>query len=151
MGCGGSSSGKGGASGSKGGKKPTLGYWGIIGRGDQCRILLQHLGVDFEDKYFGPGDSPSVADSQWPGCKANLGMVFPNLPYFDDGVCVHAETLPVLRSICRKYKPQYLGRNAKEQAYADSFANTIYGDFGPFLGAAFFAPVDEAGKGPLIA
>ena len=67
-------------------------------------------------------------------------MLFPNLPYFNDRENIHAETLPVLRSICRKYCPEYLGRNQTEQAYADTFANTIYGDFGPWLGAAFFAP-----------
>lgn len=138
MGCGGSKARQVGASNAK---KPTLGYWGIIGRGDQCRILLQHLGVDFEDKYFGPGESANVADSQWPGCKANLGMVIPNMPYFQDGDVVHAETLPVLRTICRKYAPKYLGRNQKEQAYADSFTSTIYDNFQPWLAAAFFAPV----------
>ena len=139
MGCGGSSSSKGGSSGSggKGGATPVLGYWGIIGRGDQCRILLHHLGVKFEDKMYAPG--ADAKDGLWPGNKANLGMVIPNMPYWKDGDVVHAETLPVLRSICRKYKPQYLGRNPKEQAYADAFCNTIYGDFGPWLGAAFFA------------
>ena len=73
-------------------------------------------------------------------------MLFPNLPYFSCGDITHAETLPVLRSICRQYCPQYLGRNQTEQAYADSFANTIYGDFGPWLGAAFFAPDYKAKK-----
>ena len=117
---------------------PVLGYWGIIGRGDACRILLHHLGVKFEDKMYAPGAEPM--DGLWPGNKSNLGMVLPNMPYWKEGNVIHAETLPVLRSICRKYCPAYLGRTQKEQADADAFANTIYGDFGPFLGAAMFAP-----------
>ena len=146
MGCGGSSSSKGGAStggAKKGGPKPVFAYWGIIGRGDVGRILLHHLGVDFEDRYFGPGESTNPKDCQWPGSKPKLGMAFPNLPYWQEGDTIHAETLAVLRSICRSYSPEYLGRNPKEQAYADSFSGTIYGDFGPWLGPAFFAPVTD--------
>ena len=147
MGCGGSSA----KSTQSGPAKPTqktpvLAYWGIIGRGDQCRILLHHLGVKFEDKMYTPGDDSAAG---WPKQKDKLGMVFPNLPYFNDGESIHAETLPVLRSICRKYCPAYLGRNQKEQAYADSFANTIYGDFGPWLGAAFFSPDYNAKRAEL--
>ena len=52
-------------------------------------------------------------------------MTFPNLPYFIDGDIAHAETVSILRSISRKYQPEYLGRDQKEQAYADSFCNTI--------------------------
>jgi len=78
-------------------------------------------------------------------------MVFPNLPYFKCGDISHAETLPVLRSICRQYAPEYLGRNQTEQAYADSFANTLYGDFGPFLVSAFFAPDAPENRPPNLA
>ena len=91
----------------------VLAYWGIVGRGDQCRILLKHLGVNFEDKFYTPGDDSAAG---WPKSKDSLGMIFPNLPYFKCGDTTHAETLPVLRSICRHYRPEYLGRNQTEQA-----------------------------------
>ena len=56
-------------------------------------------------------------------------MAFPNLPYFKDGDVYHAETQSVLRSICRKYKPEYLGRTLKEQCDLDAYAGAIFGGF----------------------
>ena len=42
-----------------------------------------------------------------------------------------------MRSICRKYDPNLLGRNEKQQAYADSYASTLYerfkGWFKPYI------------------
>ena len=92
--------------------KPTLAYWSIRGRGDSARMLLAHLGVDYEDKAYTLGDDTSP--DSWAKMKFNLGMTCPNLPYWKDGDIYHAELLSVLRTICRKYKPEYLGRNLKE-------------------------------------
>ena len=67
-------------------------------------------------------------------------MPFPNLPYWKDGDVIHSETVPILRSICRKYCPDYMGRDDKEQAYADTFTNTIYGSFDLWFGQYMYAP-----------
>ena len=67
-------------------------------------------------------------------------MTFPNLPYWKDGDIIHSETLPIMRSICRKFCPLYLGRDVKEKAYCDSFASTLYGDFAPWFGPYMFMP-----------
>ena len=113
------------------GPKPILGYWGIQGRGDPCRMLLHNLGVDFEDKHYVMGETSG--ENSWPANKGQLGTPFPNLPYWKDGDIIHSETIPVIRSICRKYKPEYMGRNQTEQAYADSFTGTINGAFVPWF------------------
>ena len=70
-------------------EKPTIGYWNVTGLGDPPRTLLYHLGVDFEDKRYimgtqEPGES-------WGECKPNLGIQYPNLPYFKDGDVFHSE------------------------------------------------------------
>lgn len=104
--------------------KPVLGYWNCHGRGDPCRMLLHNIGIEFEDKQYKFGETAGPAS--WPANKSNMGMVFPNLPYYKDEDIIHAETLPVLRAICRKYKPQYMGRSIKELSLADSYASTIY-------------------------
>ena len=44
--------------------KPTFAYWSIRGRGDPGRMLLHHLGVDFEDKMYTLGDETSP--DSWP-------------------------------------------------------------------------------------
>jgi len=71
-------------------------------------------------------------------------MVFPNLPYFVDGDVKLSETLSIIRYICRHHRPEYLGRNQNEQAYADSFCNTI-NDMLPAW-APFIMPDDWASK-----
>ena len=114
---------------------PTLGYWACLGRGDPIRTLLNNLNIKFNDRQYGFADQ---TDSSWGAQKDKLGMKIPNLPWWKDGNTIHSETLPIMRSICRKYCPLYLGRNDKEQAYCDSFANTIYGDFAPWFGPYMF-------------
>ena len=52
-------------------------------------------------------------------------MHFPNLPYWKDGDLYHSETLAIFRSICRKYKPEYLGRTLAEQSRADAFGASL--------------------------
>ena len=116
---------------------PTLGYWPIQARGDPCRLLLFYLGVEFKDKMYDFGDE---SDQGWANQKEKLGMVFPNLPYWQHDDIIHSETVPILRSICRKFGHELLGRNEKEQAYADSFVGTIYGGFPGWLGPYMFAP-----------
>ena len=122
---------------------PVLGYWSIQARGDPCRMLLHNLGIKFEDKKYNFGET--AGPNSWPANKTKLGMAFPNLPYWKDADVIHSETLPVLRSICRRYCPQYMGRNQKEQAMADSFANTIYGGLVPWFGTYMSKP-DYADK-----
>lgn len=107
-------------------------------------MLLHHLGVKFEDKRYKIGDNSSEA---WKNQKDKLGMPFPNLPYFIDGDVKHSETLAVLRSICRIYRPEYLGRNQKEQAYTDSFANSIYDLLNSWI-PPYLQPADWADKKP---
>jgi glutathione S-transferase len=91
-------------------EKPTFGYWGVRGRGASIRLLLAHLSVDYENIAY---SDPEV----WFGTdKPALQTAFPNLPYWKDGDVVMSETLAILAQICRKYKPDYLGRTLKEQA-----------------------------------
>lgn len=96
-------------------------------RGDIVRTLLHHLGVDFEDKQYEFGDE--TPGTCWEDCNTSLGMVFPNLPYWKTDAYTLSESPSVVRSICRKYAPDYMGRNEQEQAYADAFSSAIYSKF----------------------
>lgn len=115
--------------------KPTLAYWSIRGRADGARMLLAHLGVDYEDKTYQLGDEESP--NSWAKMKFSIGMTCPNLPYWKDGDIYHAEFLSVLRTICRKYKPEYLGRNLKEQDMADAYCESFYGLMQAWMGPHF--------------
>ena len=85
------------------GPKPVLGYWDIQGRGDPIRMLLHHLNVEFEEKRY--EFEETSGPKSWSDNKNTLGMLFPNLPYWKDDDIIHSETVPILRSICRKYYP----------------------------------------------
>ena len=102
--------------------KPTLGYWGIKGRGHGPRSLLKHLGVEFNDKRYSSGE-------EWGADKATLPMQYPNLPYYIDGDVAHSETMSIMRSICRKYKPEYLGRTNAEASRCDALTASLADKF----------------------
>ena len=90
---------------------PTLGYWNCQARGDPIRTLLSHLGVEFEDKMYEFGDE---GPEGWWEQKSQLGIPFPNIPYWKDGDVFHSENIPIMNSIARKYKPEYLGTTLEE-------------------------------------
>jgi glutathione S-transferase len=109
-------------------EKPTLGYWEFRGLGGHCRMLLTHLGVDFEDKRYPFGEAPEFAGmAAWKEEKPTLPMAFPNLPYIIDDDVKVSENKAILRFICQKYKPEYLGRTLAEQAACDEFLDITHG------------------------
>ena len=74
---------------------PILGYWDIRGLAQPIRYLLKYAGVQFIDKRYEFGEVPrdydrtNAKDSakvgiHWKKDKPNLGLDFPNLPYYID-------------------------------------------------------------------
>merc|ERR1712113_327890 len=119
----------------------------IRARGDPGRLLLRHLGVDFEDRRYGEAEHLPT----WSDEKPNLGIQYPNLPYYKDGDVFHSESIPILRSICRKYKPEYLGRNDLEASRADALSqslnDTVFKDFViPYMWKEDYVDKMEEGK-----
>mmetsp|Transcript_20706 Transcript_20706/g.3349 ORF Transcript_20706/g.3349 Transcript_20706/m.3349 type:complete len:105 (+) Transcript_20706:40-354(+) len=94
--------------------KPTVGYWDIRGIGAHIRLLLTHLGVDFDFRGYVCGDGPQFDRSDWFNEKFTLGLQFPNLPYLIDGDVKVTETTAILSYVCQKYRPEYLGRTPEE-------------------------------------
>ena len=108
------------------GTKPTLGYWSTRGMGAQCTYLLSYCGADFNFKqYVATFENGEVGRGTWPDEKFNLGIGFPNLPYLIDGDVKIAETMPIMRYICRKYKPELLGRTLEERAQVDMIGAVV--------------------------
>jgi len=65
----------------------------------------------------------------WFGNKFNLGMPFPNMPYWFDGELKLAETVAVHQYLAAKYRPELLGRDAKERGIARMIENVTRSDF----------------------
>ena len=60
---------------------PKFGYWGLQGLGQPVRMLLAHQGVDHEDTVYTMEGSATWFEDH----KLNMGLDFPNLPYYVDG------------------------------------------------------------------
>ncbi|UYV82341.1 GSTM2, partial [Cordylochernes scorpioides] len=80
---------------------PTLGYWGVRALAEPIRLLLHHVGVDFEDKRYKMG--PNFDKSEWLKEKFSLGLEFPNLPYYIDGDVKITQSKAILRYLARKH------------------------------------------------
>jgi glutathione S-transferase len=118
--------------------RPTLAYWPIRGRASASRLLMTHLGVDFNDKRYGTPE-------EWGDAKPNLDMSFPNLPYYFDGSIHMSESMAIVRQICRKYCPEYIGRTLKEMAQADQLVNVLADEQNKFY-MNYLSPEDWSSK-----
>ncbi|KAH7641513.1 glutathione S-transferase [Dermatophagoides farinae] len=96
--------------------KPILGYWDARGLGQAIRLLLTYAGVDFIDKRYTVGPPPNYDRSQWLNDKYNLGLDFPNCPYYIDGNVKLSQSLAIIRYIARKQK--LIGQNEHEEIRA---------------------------------
>jgi len=77
---------------------PTLGYWDIRGLCESIRYLLKYAGIDFNDKRYVFSN-----EKEWQSDKTNLGLDFPNLPYYIDGDVKLTQSLAIMRYLARKH------------------------------------------------
>jgi len=82
---------------------PVHGYWNIRGYAQPIRNLLAYAGVEYEDKRYNIGPAPEWDRSEWLADKFNLGLDFPNLPYYIDGDVKISQTFAILKYLGRKH------------------------------------------------
>jgi len=83
---------------------PTLGYWSLRGLAEPLRYVLHYTGTAFEDKQYDiVGEAPNYSREMWLADKPNLGLEFPNLPYYIDGDLKLTETMAIAGHIARKH------------------------------------------------
>lgn len=85
--------------------KPSVGYWDIRGLAQPIRLLLAYLNIDFEDVCFQDADS-------WFSKKFEMGLDFPNIPYYIDDEVKLTQTFAILRHLARKHNMD--GKTEKE-------------------------------------
>ena len=82
--------------------KPVLGYWDVRGLAEPTRLLLEHCAVDYEEKRYQFGKAPNYLECAWFEEKFDLGLDFPNIPYYMDGDVKLTESLAIIKFIARK-------------------------------------------------
>jgi len=96
---------------------PTLCYWDIRGLAQPIRLLLEHTGTEFVDHKLVCGPPPQFDKSCWFDNKFNLGLDFPNLPYYIDGDTKITQSNAILRYIGRQHN--LLGETESEKVRVD--------------------------------
>ena len=77
------------------------------------RFLLEYAGADYEDVQY---DEPS----KWFDVKHEMGLDFPNLPYYIDGDVKLTQSGAILRYLAEKYGLH--GSDVKERAVLEMLA-----------------------------
>ena len=90
------------------------------------QYVLELCKLSYEYKRYEVGDAPEYSKQSWIEEKNSLDLDFPNLPYLIDGDFKITETLPIMRYLARKYKPELLGVTIEEQATVDMLANVVF-------------------------
>lgn len=102
---------------------PILGYWDVRGLGNAIRYLLSHANVDYEDKLYKCGGPPNFDRSEWLNEKFNLGLDFPNLPYYIHGDVKITQSQTILRYLARKHG--FDGRTEEDKTRVDLAAAQV--------------------------
>jgi glutathione S-transferase len=132
--------------------KVTLGYWAIRGLAQPIRLLLNYIGVEFNDHRYVQGDAPGYSRAEWESVKFTLGLDFPNLPYIIDeesGIKL-SQSNAVLNFVARKWKPELLGTTLEKQSHVDMLVHEAY-DFRNKLVGIFYSPDCDKKKAGFVA
>lgn len=124
---------------------PTLGYWKIRGLAQAIRYLLEYAGAEYEEKRYECGPPPTFDKSHWLDEKFNLGLDFPNIPYYIDGNVKLTQANAILRYLAKKYN---LDGKTEEELNRQNMAMEVCADMRMAISFAMYAFFGEfeAGK-----
>jgi len=120
---------------------PILGYWNIRGLAQHIRLLLAYTETEFEDKLYQTGPGPDYDKSAWLNEKFNIGLDFPNLPYYIDGDVKMTQSNAIMKYIARKHGLG--GETDEEKRRIDILENQIMDLRLQFAMLVYFSPKDE--------
>ena len=104
-------------------QKPKLGYWRIRGLAQPIRMLLHYTNTPFEDVQYALGDGPEFSRKEWLDVKFDLGLDFPNLPYYIEGDLKLTESSAIIRYIADKNN--LLGKDPETRAWVKMLEDII--------------------------
>ncbi|XP_050414318.1 glutathione S-transferase Mu 4 [Patella vulgata] len=102
--------------------RSTLGYWNVRGLAQPIRFLLHYVDEDFTDQLYVIGPAPEYSREDWKKVENNLGLDFPNLPYYIDDDVRITQSNTIIRYLGHKYN--LLGSTLKEKITCDMMVET---------------------------
>ena len=98
------------------GQQVVLGYWKIRGLAQAIRYCLEYADVKYTEVLYEQGEGPEFSRESWLSEKNNLGLDFPNLPYFIDGDLKFTESNAIIRYIAHKWCQSLNGKTNEDFA-----------------------------------
>ena len=99
-----------------------LGYWDIRGLVEPIRMILYHKRIPYKFETF-PMDERGKLHPAWHEGKLELGLDFPNLPYYIDKDIQIAQSGAILKYVAKKYGMG--AENSLEEAKMNEVADLI--------------------------
>ena len=81
------------------------------------RYLVEAIGVPYTEKIY----TITQFEDYFVRDKPNLKTPLPNLPYLVDGDLTITEHDAILRYVARKYKPELLGKDLRDEALHENY------------------------------
>eukprot|EP01017_Pseudomicrothorax_dubius_P048416 TRINITY_DN87_c0_g1_i1.p1 TRINITY_DN87_c0_g1~~TRINITY_DN87_c0_g1_i1.p1 ORF type:complete len:230 (+),score=89.80 TRINITY_DN87_c0_g1_i1:118-807(+) len=98
-----------------------LGYWNLQGLGEPIRLLLEYLGLKYEEKVYELSNQ-----AEWAADKSALNFPFPNVPYLKDGEKVVCESEAIAFYIVFKgNRIDLFGRTEEERVQATTVRGVV--------------------------
>ena len=98
----------------------VLGYYNLRGKAQVPRLLLQYLGVEYEDKLF------TIHEWQRYIAENAQDFTFGVLPFLREGRFVVTDSVPICTYIINRFGPgELLGRNLRDRAIIQMYMWTI--------------------------
>jgi len=105
-------------------KPAILGYWKIRGLAEPIRQVLEYTGTPYVNQHYVQGEAPNFSREEWLKDKFNLGLTFPNLPFYVDEKVKLTQSDAILNYIGRQHG--LTGSTVQEQAIVDMVLGEAY-------------------------
>ncbi|XP_028398305.1 glutathione S-transferase Mu 3-like [Dendronephthya gigantea] len=109
--------------------------------GNFCLLRSAYTETVFEEKRYACGPAPDFSRECWLKEKNNLGLDFPNLPYYIDGDTKITQSSAIIRYIARKHN--LLGTTDEEKLKVDMIEHCIIDFQKAFTGLCYNPAFDK--------
>lgn len=121
---------------------PILGYWNIRGNAQPIRLLMAYTKTKFVERTYNFGKQSDEDRAEWLKEKFQLGLDFPNLPYYIEGDLHLTQSLTILRFLAERHG--LAGQTEEERVRIDIIEQQLRDYRNEFIDATLDANFEKA-------